>query len=62
MESCGSLREDANFDGIIYDGMVLLQQLSSVNLSSFGDVSEYLLRRIMKKKIVYFVTDQYQAV
>ena len=40
--------------------MVLLQQLTSVQLSTFGEVAEYLLRSILKRKIVYFVTDQYK--
>jgi len=33
--------------------------MAAINLQTFGDVSEYLLRRIMKWKTVYFVTDQY---
>ena len=45
----------------IFDGMVL-QQLTSVCLSTFGEVSEYLLKRITSSpaKIIYFVTDQYK--
>ena len=45
----------------IVDGMVILQQMEKVSLSSFGNVSEYLLRKIMsdQSKTVYFVTDQY---
>ena len=39
--------------------MVLLQQLSSVQLATFADVAEYLLRRTMKAPTVYFVTDEY---
>jgi hypothetical protein len=48
-----------SIDVWIFDGMVLLQQLASVQLLTFGVVSEFILRRIMKAKIVYFVTDQY---
>ena len=46
----------------IFDGMVLLQQLTSVSLSTFGEISEYLLKRITSSpaKIIYFVTDQYK--
>lgn len=44
----------------IFDGMVLLQQLARIVLPTFGDVSEYLIKRILKDStIVYFVTDQY---
>ena len=45
----------------IYDGMVLLQQLEKVPLATFGDVSEYILRRILSHNALttYFVTDQY---
>lgn len=47
----------------IFDGMVLLQQLQRIPLSTFGDMSEFLLRRILKSNssIIYFVTDQYFA-
>ena len=55
-----SIIENPHFDTIIWDGMVLLQQLTSALLQTFADVSGFLLRRIMKKKIVYFVTDQYK--
>ena len=46
----------------VFDGMVLLKQLTSVSLSTFGEVSEYLLKRITSSpaKIIYFVTDQYK--
>ncbi len=45
----------------IFDGMVLLQQLASIPLDTFGDVSEHIFNRIMKgnSDTVYFVTDQY---
>ena len=39
--------------------MVLFQQLASLQLTSFGDVAEFLFKKVLKKKIVYFVTDQY---
>ena len=41
--------------------MVLLQQLEKVKLETFGDISEFLLKRILNTAIVYFVTDQYKA-
>ncbi|XP_057314196.1 uncharacterized protein LOC130655456 [Hydractinia symbiolongicarpus] len=45
----------------IFDGMVLLQQLDGIPLLTFGDISEFLLKRILrcKSQIIYFVTDQY---
>ena len=45
----------------IFDGIVL-QQLTSVSLSTFGEVSEYLLKCMTSSpaKIIYFVTDQYK--
>ena len=39
--------------------MVLLQQLASVPLATFGDVAEFILIKIMQHQNVYFVTDQY---
>lgn len=46
----------------IFDGMVLLQQLENVKLTTFGDVSEFILKRIMlRSSVVYFVTDQYKT-
>ena len=46
---------------MIFDGMVLLQQMEKVLLSTFGDVAEYLMKRITRSSsgTVYFVTDQY---
>ena len=40
--------------------MVVLQQLPVVNLSTFGDIAEHILRRMMKRRVAYFVTDQYR--
>ena len=43
--------------------MVLVQQLGTVILSTFSDVSEYLLKRItynQSSKYLYFVTDMYK--
>ena len=40
--------------------MVILQQLPSIQLSSFGDVAELVFKRVLTKKVVYFVTDQYK--
>ena len=47
---------------MVYDGMVLLQQLENIQLTTFGDVSEFLLKRILQipSSRVYFVTDQYK--
>lgn len=40
--------------------MVLLQQLQNASLETFGDLSECVLRRILKDTAVaYFVTDRY---
>ena len=46
---------------LIYDGMVLLQQLGSIPIETFGDVSDHLLNRMLKHSAgsVYFVTDRY---
>ena len=46
----------------VFDGMVIIQQLASVNLATFGEMSEYVLKRITfhPGKITYFVTDEYQ--
>ena len=44
----------------IYDGMVLIQQLQNIPLVTFGDVSEFLLKQILKySSVAYFVTDRY---
>ena len=44
----------------IYDGMVLIQQTSSVALETFGDLSNFLFSRITKSaEVIYFVTDRY---
>ena len=53
-----SIPQDA---AMIFNGMVLLQQIEKVVLSTFGDVAEYLLKRILRSSngTVYFVTDQY---
>ena len=40
--------------------MVILQQLASIQLSSFGDIAELVFKRVLTKKVVYFVTDQYK--
>ena len=43
--------------------MVILQQLQNVQLSTFGDVSEFILKRILLEfSTVYFVTDQYKEI
>lgn len=44
----------------IYDGMCILQQLPS-GFETFGEVSEYVLKRITSNdaKNIFFVTDQY---
>ena len=38
--------------------MVILQQLASMQLSSFGDVAKLVFKRVLTKKVVYFVTDK----
>lgn len=44
----------------IFDGMVILQQMTKIALPTFGDISEYLIKRILKSSsVAYFVTDQY---
>ena len=45
----------------VFDGMVIIQQLPSLSLETFGEMSEYVLKRITSHaaRIVYFVTDQY---
>lgn len=54
-----STSENPEFDALIWDGMVLLQQLAVVSLPTFADAAGFLIRRIMKKKVVFFVTDEY---
>ena len=57
---CDELPKDSC---MIFDGMVLLKQLGCVQLSTFGDISEYVLKRITSDcySWIYFVTDQYKA-
>ena len=44
----------------IFDGMVLFNKMGKIDAETFGEVSEYLLKKIMKSSsTVYFVTDQY---
>ncbi len=43
----------------VFDGMVILQQLENAKLSTFGQLSEHILQRVLKAKEVFFVTDQY---
>ncbi|CAB4021755.1 Hypothetical predicted protein [Paramuricea clavata] len=45
----------------IFDGMVIIQQMASLSLARFGEISEYVLKRITSRpgKVIYFVTDQY---
>ena len=40
--------------------MVILAQLTLIQLASFGDVAEFLFKRVLTRKVVYFVTDQYK--
>jgi len=61
IESCVIQQQgDPEYECLIWDGMVLLQQLASVHLASFGDVADHVLKRILKRPVVYFVTDQYK--
>ena len=43
----------------IFDGMVISQQLPALCLAIFGEISEYVLKRITShsSKVIYFVTD-----
>ena len=45
----------------VFDGMVIIQQLGTLCLATFGEISEHVLKRITSysSKVVYFVTDQY---
>lgn len=45
---------------MIYDDMVILQQIDLSKLTTFGDLSELVVKRIMANdcQIIYFVTDQ----
>ena len=44
----------------IFDGMVLFNKMGKIDAETFGEVPEYLLKKIMKSNsTVYFVTDQY---
>ena len=45
----------------VYDGMVILQQLSTAHLDTFGDISDFVFKRISRGNAasIYFVTDQY---
>ena len=52
------LVDNLSYDCIIWDGMVILQQLASIQLTTFGDVAELVFKRVLTKKVVYFVTDQ----
>ncbi|MEL7340934.1 MAG: hypothetical protein AAGM67_10640, partial [Bacteroidota bacterium] len=46
---------------LVFDGMVILQQLKPESMSTFGDISAHILARILtgNANTVYFVTDQY---
>ena len=48
---------------VIYDGMVLLQQLDGIQLDTFGEMSQHVLERVLKNnaEVIYFVTDQYKV-
>ena len=44
----------------IFDGMVLFNKMGKIDAEAFGEVSEYLLKEIMKSSYrVYLVTDQH---
>ena len=40
--------------------MVILEQLTLIQLTSFGDVAEFVFKRVLTRKVVYSVTDQYK--
>ena len=44
----------------IFNGMVLFNKIGKTDAETFGEVSEYLFKKIMKwSSTVYFATDQY---
>ena len=44
----------------ISDGMILFNKMGKIDAETCGEVSEYLIKKIMKlSSTVYFVTDQY---
>ena len=44
----------------LFDGMVLLQKLP-LTLTTFGDISDYILKRILRNtaRVAFFITDHY---
>ena len=40
--------------------MVILQQLASVQLMSLGDIAELVFKKVLTRRVVYFLTDQYK--
>ena len=40
--------------------MVILQELASVQLISSGDVTEFVFKRVLSRKVVYFAADQHK--
>ena len=40
--------------------MVISQQLASIELTLLSDVAELVSKRVLMRKMVYFVTDQYE--
>ena len=55
--SCVALPENCSQ---IFDGMVLLQKLPKI-LKTFGDISDYILRKLLcgSTQVAFFVTDSY---
>ena len=45
---------------IIWDGMVILQQPASIQLTLFDRVAEFVFEIVLTKKILYLVTVQYK--
>lgn len=40
--------------------MVILKQHVSVQLTKSGDVAEFVFKRVLTRKVIYFVTGQYK--
>ena len=36
------------------------EQLTLMQLTSFGDLAEFVFKRVLTRKVAYFVTDQYK--
>ena len=55
------LVNNRSYSCIIWDVMVILQQLASIQSTSFCDIAEFVFKRVLTTKVLYFVTDQYKT-